>query len=78
MGIRKNCSTGTRFPAHTVMYKLGLPARAKILGTLVGYQGIRSRSWAKAPLREDSEIINFGDILVASNRQNFLACGAIY
>ena len=51
MGIRKNCSTGTRFPAHTVMYKLGLPARAKILGTLVGYQGIRSRSWAKAPLR---------------------------
>ena len=55
MGIRTNLSTGTEFPVHTVKNKKRLPAPAKNVGTLVGYQGIRSRSWAKAPLNHPSQ-----------------------
>ena len=50
MGIRTNHSTATEFAAHTVKMNTRGPAPAKNVGTLVGYQGIRSRSWAKAPL----------------------------
>ena len=50
MGIRTNVSTGTEFRAHTAKMERAFPAPAKNVGTLVGYQGIRSRSWAKAPL----------------------------
>ena len=55
MRIRTNHSTGTEFPAHTVKVNATLPAPAKNVRTLVRYQGIRSRSWAKAPLTKFSE-----------------------